>query len=192
MAGDGEWETLGGGTSLFEAIQGSALPVESSGGGGGSGGGVGGLQFDLPPFIPIRQLTGNISVAAGSPSNPQTESFVREMPFAGWLANVRVWWDQGANQLTGVQLKEGGPNQSGQIHLPRNPEDDFIALNGTNETFWMWLPLPAGKQVTITVRNIDGEGHSIPFIITAVEMTDFLKESLPEEILPEEPSPESD
>lgn len=177
-ADPGEWESVGGGfgDSLFDLFDGGASA---------SGGGVGGgLSFDLPPFVPVRSLTATISVAAGSPSAPQEVSEPREMPFSGWLANVRVYWDSGTSQLCGFQLKTGKPGLPGEKVVPTNPEDSFISLENTREPFWLWLPAAAGQPFTLTVQNQDSQGHAIPVIMTAVELTDFLAEELPSEVLP--------
>lgn len=182
MANEDGWETIAQGGSLFDQLE---------GGGGGSssrpaGSAGGGFQFGLPPFIPIRQLTANLNVAAGSPEAPADTTTEREMPFRGWVANIQVEWEQGTNQLTGFQMRVGGAARPGGVIVPLDPQDQYIALNASDRTFWLWIPAAAGQKFTFTAQNRDGEGHSIPFVMNVVRLTDFLEESVPPEVLPPE------
>lgn len=139
------------------------------------------------PFIPTRPLTANINVAAGSTDNPSTESIGREMPYRGWLGTMFTQWEDGANQLVGVQVRHGPPSRDGRVIVPVNPEDDYISLNNIHRNFDLWVPAREGQAFTLEVQNRDSGGHSVPFILQAVRFTQTLASILPPELLPPPP-----
>lgn len=141
----------------------------------------------VPAFTPTRVLTATINVAAAtSATNPADEYQERAMPYDGWLAEVFIRWDDGANSLVGVRLQAGGTNDDGKKLVPFNPEDDFIALNDVSRTYPLWLPVTKDELLTVRVQNQDdSNGHAVPIDMVVARFVPELHSDLPQSLKPE-------
>lgn len=94
-----------------------------------------------------------------------TETVVREVPFDGYLVEVAAAWQSGSNNQAGLQFRR----RNGEVFLPRNEEDHYVAFPGGGgvHPFAVVSPVREGEELVAEYINTDtSNSHFVNCVAT--------------------------